>query len=133
MKQYRKSLVLLTALLLVLPVLVQAQDATATSGDKPDKQEMMAKLEKMSAQLNLTPAQKKEMAPIMMDEASKMKAIKANASLGPLQKAMQMKQVGTDMDAKVKPILTPDQYQKFEQMRAQEREEMMEKMRSGKS
>jgi hypothetical protein len=73
------------------------------------------------------------MAPIMMDEASKMKAIKADASLGPLQKAMQMKQVGTDMDAKVKPILTPDQYQKFEQMRAQEREEMMQKMRSGKS
>ena len=131
MKQYRKSLMLLTALLLVLPLLVQAQDAS--SGDKPDKQEMMAKLEKMSTQLNLTPAQKKEMAPIMMDEASKMKAIKANASLGPLQKAMQMKQLGTDMDAKVKPILTPDQYQKFEQMRAQEREEMMQKMRSGKS
>ena len=130
MKQYRKSVVLLTALLLVLPLLVQAQDAM--SGDKPDKQEMMAKLEKMSAQLNLTPAQKKEIAPIMMDEASKMKAIKANASLGPLQKAMQMKQVGTDMDAKVKPILTPDQYQKFEQIRAQEREEMMQKMRSGK-
>jgi len=131
MKQYRKNLVLLTALLLVLPLFAQAQDAM--SGDKPDKQEMMAKLEKMSTQLNLTPAQKKEMAPIMMDEASKMKAIKANASLGPLQKAMQMKQVGTDMDAKVKPILNPDQYQKFEQMRAQEREEMMQKMRSGKS
>jgi Spy/CpxP family protein refolding chaperone len=131
MKQYRKSLMLLTALLLVLPLLVQAQDAS--SGDKPDKQEMMAKLETMSTQLNLTPAQKKEIAPIMMDEASKMKAIKANASLGPLQKAMQMKQVGTDMDAKVKPILNPDQYQKFEQMRAQEREEMMQKMRSGKS
>lgn len=131
MKQYRKSVVLLTALLLVLPLLVQAQDAM--SGDKPDKQEMMAKLEKMSTQLNLTPAQKKEIAPIMMDEASKMKAIKADASLGPLQKAMQMKQVGTDMDAKVKPILNPDQYQKFEQMRAQEREEMMQKMRSGKS
>ena len=131
MEQYRKSLLLLTALLLVLPLFVQAQDAS--SGDKPDKQEMMAKLEKMSTQLNLTPAQKKEMAPILMDEASKMKAIKANASLGPLQKAMQMKQLGTDMDAKVKPILNPDQYQKFEQMRAQEREEMMQKMRSGKS
>lgn len=131
MKQYRKSLLLLMALLLVLPLLVQAQDAS--SGDKPDKQEMMAKLEKMSTQLNLTPVQKKEIAPIMMDEASKMKAIKANASLGPLQKAMQMKQLGTDMDAKMKPILNPDQYQKFEQMRAQEREEMMQKMRSGKS
>ena len=130
MKRNKKHLLLLTALLVVLPLFAQAQDAM--SGDKPDKQEMMATLEKMSTQLNLTPAQKKEMAPIMMDEASKMKAIKADASLGPLQKAMQMKQVGTDMDAKVKPILTPDQYQKFEQMRAQEREEMMQKMRAGK-
>ena len=130
MKRHKKNLMLLTALLVVLPLFAQAQDAM--SGDKPDKQEMMAKLEKMSTQLNLTPAQKKEMAPIMMDEASKMKAIKADTSLGPLQKAMQMKQLGTDMDAKVKPILTPDQYQKFEQMRAQEREEMMQKMRAGK-
>ena len=42
-----------------------------------------------------------------------------------------MKQVGADMDAKVKPILNPEQYQKFEQIRAQEREQMIEKMRSG--
>jgi hypothetical protein len=46
---------------------------------------------------------------------------------------MQLKQTGTDMDAKVKPILNPQQYQKFEQIRAQEREEMIQKMRSGQS
>ncbi len=64
-----------------------------------------------------------------MQEAPKLKAIKANTSLGPMQKAMQMKQIGEDTDAKMKPILTPEQYQKFQQIRQQEREQMMQQMR----
>jgi protein CpxP len=129
MKRQAKALVVLIAMLVVLPIF--AQVAQAQGAPSPDKQEAMAKLEKMSAALNLTPAQKKQMMPIMMEEGQKMKAIKGNSSLGPLEKGMQMKQVGTDMDAKVKPILSPDQYQKFEAMRAQEREQMIQKMRSG--
>ena len=129
MTRHAKALVLLTAILM-LPLLVQAQDASSMAS--PDKQAAMAKLQNMSAQLNLTPDQKKQMLPIMMEEASKMKALKSDTSLGPLQKAMQMKDLGTQMDAKVKPILNPDQYQKFEAMRAQEREQMIQKMRAGK-
>jgi len=129
MIRHAKALVLLTAILM-LPLLVQAQDASSMAS--PDKQAAMAKLQNMSAQLNLTPDQKKQMLPIMMEEASKMKALKSDTSLGPLQKAMQMKQLGADMDAKVKPILNPDQYQKFEAMRQQEREQMIQKMRAGK-
>ncbi len=120
-------------LLCVLAVQLFAQFAIAQEPPSPEKQEAIAKLEKLSAELQLTPQQKKQMMPIMMEEAKKMKALKADASLGPLQKAMQMKQVGTDMDTKVKPILNPQQYQKFEQIRTQEREEMIQKMRSGQS
>ena len=101
------------------------------AGASGEKQQAMAKLEQMSAALQLTPQQKQQMMPIMMEEAQKMKAIKTNTSLGPMQKAMQMRQLGEDMDAKVKPILSPEQYQKFEQMRQQEREQMIQKMRSG--
>ena len=130
MKPQKTTLMLL---LCVLAVQLFAQFAVAQEPPSPEKQEAMAKLEKMSAELQLTPQQKKQMMPIMMEEAKKMKALKANTSLGPLQKAMQMKQVGTDMDAKVQPILNPQQYQKFEQIRQQEREEMIQKMRSGQS
>lgn len=124
-----------TTLLLICVLAVQlfAQFAIAQEPPSPEKQEAIAKLEKLSAELQLTPQQKKQMMPIMMEEAKKMKAIKGDASLGPLQKAMQMKQIGTDMDAKVQPILNPQQYQKFEQIRQQEREEMIQKMRSGQS
>jgi Spy/CpxP family protein refolding chaperone len=121
----------LMLLLCVLALQLFAQFAIAQEPSSPDKQEAMQKLEKMSAELQLTPQQKKQMLPIMMEEAKKMKAVKANTSLGPLEKIMQLKQIGTEMDAKVKPILNPEQYQKFEQIRAQEREEMIQKMRSG--
>ena len=127
--QHAKALLVAFAALVILPI--TAQLATAQAQPTAEKQEAMAKLEKMSAELQLTPQQKQQMMPIMMEEGKKMKGIKANTSLGPLEKAMQMKQVGADMDAKVKPILNPEQYQKFEQIRAQEREQMIEKMRSG--
>ena len=128
MKPQKATLMLLLG---VLAVQLFAQFAIAQEPPSPEKQEAMAKLEKMSAELQLTPQQKKQMLPIMMEEGKKMKAIKTNTSLGPLEKAMQLKQVGADMDTKVKPILNPDQYQKFEQIRQQEREAMIQKMRSG--
>ena len=129
MKLHTLALTLLLATTLGIPGWSPA--AHAQEPPSPEKQEAMQKLEKMAQQLQLTPQQKKQMAPIMIEEAKKMKAIKSNTSLGPLEKMMQMKQVGTDMDAKVQPILSPEQYQKFQQIREQERQQMMEKMRSG--
>jgi Spy/CpxP family protein refolding chaperone len=128
MKPQRTTLILL---LCALALQLFAQFAIAQEPPSPEKQEAMQKLEKMSAELQLTPQQKKQMLPIMMEEAKKMKAVKANTSLGPLEKIMQMKQIGTDMDTKVQPILSPQQYQKFQQIRQQEREEMIQKMRNG--
>lgn len=101
------------------------QGATAAQGDKA---EVMQKLEKMSAALQLTPQQKQQVRPILMEEAPKLKALKSNTSLGPLQKAMQMRQIADATDAKLKPVLTPQQYQTWEQIRAQERQQMMQKM-----
>jgi len=97
-------------------------------GAQPNKAEMAAKLEKISAALQLTPAQKQQIAPILKEEAPKIMAVKNNTSLGPLQKGMQLRQIGEATDAKMQPILSPEQYQKWQQMRTQEREQMMQKM-----
>ncbi len=117
----------LFSLLLLGTVGAWGQASPAAGG--AEKQEVMAKLEKMSTELQLTPDQKKQIMPILMQEAPKLKAVKANASLGPLQKAMQMKEIGNETDTRLKPILTPQQYDKFQQMRAEEREQMMQQMR----
>jgi predicted transglutaminase-like cysteine proteinase len=139
MKQRIQALVMGLAVTVVLATgaqLAQAQAGAGAgagmgAGGSADKPAAMAKLEQMSTALQLTPQQKQQMMPIMIEDAQKMKAIKTNTSLGPMQKMSQMRQVGDEMDAKVKPILSPDQYQKFEQIRQQERQQMMEKMRSG--
>ncbi len=130
MKSRTTTLVLLAGLL-VLPIFAQIAIAQMGGGAAPDKQEIMAKMEKLSSALQLTPQQKKQMFPILMEEGKKLKSIKADTSLGPMQKLMQMKEAGTNADAQIKPILSPEQYQKFEQIRTQEREEMIQKMRSG--
>jgi Spy/CpxP family protein refolding chaperone len=125
----RFAAVLFTAALAVS--MAAAQDTMAgqgANGAAGDKAEVMQKLEKMSSALQLTPQQKQQVRPILMEEAPKLKALKSNTSLGPLQKAMQMRQIADATDAKLKPILTPQQYQTWEQMRAQERQQMMQKM-----
>ena len=129
MKRYAKIVV--WSMAIIMFGIASSHFVQAQASSSPDKQEVMAKLEKMSSELNLTPQQKKQMLPILMEEGQKMKALKANTSLGPLEKISQMRQVGSDMDAKVKPILSSGQYQQYEQMRAQEREQMIQKMRSG--
>ena len=128
----RVTTLILLAGILILPLFAQlaiAQMGTGAGG--ADKQEIMAKMEKLSSALQLTPQQKKQMMPVLMEEGQKLKAVKSDTTLGPMQKMMQMKEVGSAADAQIKPILTPEQDQKFEQIRAQEREEMMQKIRSG--
>jgi hypothetical protein len=124
MKVVAKLAALFAIAVLCAPALV-AQDTMAAS---PDKAEVMQKLEMMSSKLQLTPQQKQQIMPILMEEAPKLKAIKTNTSLGPMQKAMQMHQIADATDAKLKPILNPSQYQTWQQMRAQERQQMMQKM-----
>ena len=97
---------------------------------QPDstKQAAMAKLEKVSTELQLTPAQKQQIAPILMAEAPKMQALKSDTTMPKMQKAMKMRQIAESTDAQMKPILTPDQYLKWEGIREQERQQMMQKM-----
>ena len=133
MKVVTKLAVLVSTLfavaVLCAPALM-AQDSMAGQGmaASPDKAEAMQKLEMMSSKLQLTPQQKQQIMPILMEEGPKMKALKTNTSLGPMQKAMQMRQIADATDAKLKPILSPTQYQTWQQMRAQERQQMMQKM-----
>ena len=93
-----------------------------------NKQESASKLEQMSQALQLTPQQKMQIAPILKQEAPQLAAIKSNTSLGPLQKAEQLKQVSSSIDAKIMPILNPEQQQKFQAMREQERQQMIQKL-----
>ena len=86
----------------------------AQAGKAADKFEMI------SGQLNLTPQQKLQLIPILKAEAPKIEAIRNDTSLSRLQKVERLKAVHDETDPQVKGILTPDQYQKLQDIRRRE-------------
>ena len=85
------------------------------------------KLAALAKQLNLTPAQKTQLMPILEADAPKLEAIKNNPSLGPLQKMEQLKAIHAQSDPQIKSILNPQQYAQFQQIRQQEIQQAMER------
>jgi periplasmic protein CpxP/Spy len=130
MTKYAVTLFVVLLAITVGTPIISAQDnmSQGAMGSQGNASEVAAKLEKMSTALQLTPAQKQQIRPILVQEAPKLKALKADTSMPPMQKAMKMRQIGEDTDSKLQPILTPEQYQKWQQMRADERQQMMQKM-----
>jgi len=85
------------------------------------------KLAALAKQLNLSPAQKTQLMPILEADAPKLQAIKSNTSLGPLQKMEQLKAIHAQSDPQIKSILNPQQYEQFQQIRQQEIQQAIEK------
>ncbi|HEY7387253.1 MAG TPA: hypothetical protein VH640_02015 [Bryobacteraceae bacterium] len=85
------------------------------------------KLQRLAADLALTPQQKRQLIPILASEAPKVEAIKADSSLSKIQKLEQLKAVHDQTDPQVKAILTPEQYQKLQAIRRQELEQAMKR------
>lgn len=81
----------------------------------------------LATQLALTPEQKRQLIPILVAEAPKVQAIKADASLTRLQKLQQIKAVHDQTDPQVKAILSPEQYQKLQEIRRQELQRIVQK------
>jgi periplasmic protein CpxP/Spy len=85
------------------------------------------KFERLATQLALTPEQKRQLIPILVAEAPKVQAIKADSSLTKIQKLQQLKAIHDETDSQVKAILSPEQYQKLQEIRRQELRRVMEK------
>jgi hypothetical protein len=121
---------LIVMLALGVQVLVAQQGMGAPGAPGPNQQEAAAKLEQISQALQLTPQQKMQLAPILKQEIPQLEQVKNNPSLPPLQKAEQLKQISSASDAKIMPILNPEQQQKFQAIREQERQQMIQKLRN---
>lgn len=78
------------------------------------------KLQQLSQVLGLSPVQKEQLLPILQAEGPKIEAIKNNPSLTNGQKALQMRAIHQQTDPQVQAILSPQQYQKWENIRQQE-------------
>ena len=84
------------------------------------KTEAMSKAQAMTQQLSLTPQQKEKILPILAAEVPKVHAIKNDNSLSTMQKMQQLRVIHQQTDPQMKAILSPEQYQKLRQIRAQQ-------------
>ena len=89
-----------------------------------------SKLQAISEQLNLTPAQKGKVLPILAEEGPKVEAIKNNTSVPNLQKAQQIRAIHQQTDPQMKAILSPVQYEKLKAIRQQAIAEAIQKRRA---
>lgn len=101
-------------MLLFAALALKAQAPAGPPSGAAQKLAMVAKV------LNLTPEQKAKLAPILEAEAPKVKALKENTSLSPMQKLDALRAIHQQTDPQVQAILTAQQYTQWEEMRRQE-------------
>ena len=99
-----------------LSVAIFALMAPASFAQKADA---MSKAQAIAQQLSLTPQQKEKILPILAAEVPKVHAIKNDNSLSTMQKMQQLRVIHQQTDPQMKAILSPEQYQKLRQIRAQ--------------
>jgi Protein of unknown function (DUF3604) len=90
---------------------------------------LTAMLNQFSIEVGLTEQQQQQILPYLKGEIiPKLKALKTNTSLKPVQKLEQLKQISDDVDAKLTPLLDQQQQQKFQAIREEHRRELIEKL-----
>jgi len=85
------------------------------------------RMQAMLDKLNLTDDQKPKVKAVMDDQREKMMALRDDSSLSQEDRRAKFKAISDATDAKLKEILTADQYTKWEEMRKQ----MMQRRRNG--
>jgi hypothetical protein len=104
---------------LVISAVSMAMLALLTPASFAQKAGAMAKAQAIAQQLNLTPQQKEKLLPILAAEVPKVQAIKNDNSLSKVQKMQQVRAIHQQNDPQMKAILSPEQYQKLQQIRLQ--------------
>jgi len=96
----------------------------------PTRHEIAAKLETLATGLQLDAVQKRKILPILQQEAPQLQAVKNSRFLSPLEKAVELKQISNTFDERVQPLLSPQQWQKWHEVRAEENRQIAQKLES---
>ncbi len=100
--------------LLAVGSIAQAQDSTTPTTPAPTgggaRQRGMMSVDFLAKRLALTDDEKTNVAAALADNRQKMRDLRQDTSLSNEDKRAQAKQLREDLNAKMKDILTPDQY-----------------------
>jgi hypothetical protein len=125
----KKCIFMVPALAISLCTLFTTGSLNAQS-ENAQSEKAVQKLEQLATQLALTPEQKGQLMPILVAEAPKVKAIKADSSLTKIQKVQRLKALHDETDPQVKAILSPEQYEQLQRIRRQELSQIVERRRN---
>jgi Spy/CpxP family protein refolding chaperone len=81
------------------------------------------RLQEMKDRLKLTPEQTEQVRPILQDEAKQLRDLRAANSGTRRQMTAEAKKIRSDADAKLLPLLTPEQRSELEKIRAERKQE----------
>jgi Spy/CpxP family protein refolding chaperone len=102
-----------------------AQDSTNAAAPAPSTNSPPARphimfrgasMERLAQILNLTDAQKAQVQPILDAERQKMRDLRENTSLSMDEKRAQVKEIREKTTAQMQPVLTPEQFAKWQNM-----------------
>jgi len=112
--------------LLALGTFAQAQEADKPAKPPGDRQgppggsrraDMGQRLDKMAEELGLSAEQKTQLEAAMKERMEKAQVLRGGESLSPEDRRAKMREIADAHLAKVKSILTPEQFTKWEEMR----------------
>ncbi len=134
----RKMMVIIAGMLVALGGVGQFSFAQAAEEGRPGQMSGQGsmqpargvnRLERISRELNLTEAQKSQVKPILEDEENKLKTLRTNTSLSREQQREKAREIRQATWEKIKPLLTPEQLKKREEMMAKGRERLEKRLR----
>jgi Protein of unknown function (DUF3604) len=85
-------------------------------------------IDQFSITLGLTEQQRRQVVPILQEELKQLLALKKDASLSAVRKVERVREIGNSFDERLKPLINPEQQQKFEALREQLRRRFIETM-----
>jgi len=84
------------------------------------------RMDRMTEMLKLTPEQQTKIKPILEQESGELSVLRGNPSISDREKLQRLKKSVLKADDKMKPILTADQWQTLESVRAKQKEDVKE-------
>ena len=87
-------------------------------------------INQFSTNLGLTEQQREQIVPILKEELKHLEALKKDASLSAVRKVERVREIGSSFDERLKPLINPEQLQKFQALRDELRKRFIEKMAS---
>ena len=87
-------------------------------------------INQISITLGLTEQQRQQAVPILKQELMELVALKKDVALSAVHKVERLREIGSSIDEKLKPLLNPEQQERFQALREQLRRRLLGKMAS---